>query len=140
MDLNFITQLKEEEWISLINFSTQHYSKKENKLPPHPVTWVNVLQENERRDIKGNRYSLVTTGDGIHILSSYRVNDFSMATEDAGAFGIYPKISFDEELRIFLTSRFGKDYLKALEAYHQTNISEELSLLSQYVSLGEKQK
>lgn len=141
MNLNFITELTNEEWVALINFCAQHHSKKEEKTSPRTVTWAQVFDEVDRKDLKGNRYTLISTGDGAVSLNFYRVTDFCMSTEDVGMFGAYPPVVLNEELRIFLTTRFGENYLKALEQYHQKEMEEELAMLSQYATLAhEKSK
>lgn len=136
MDLNFITKLEKEEWIALINFCTQHHSKKKEKSAPCPITWVNVMDEEDRKDLKGNRYALISTGDGALHLDVYRANDFCLSTEDVGSFGGFPSIILNEELRIFLTTRFGPEYLEALKSYHIKEMDSELAMLSQYASLA----
>ncbi len=141
MNLNFITELTQEEWVALINFCTQHYYKKDEKQTPHLVSEVVVCSEKDRKDLKGNQYAFLSTSNGALSLSNYRVTDFTMATEDVGMFGKYPPITLNEELRIFLTTRFGDTYLKALADYHTKEMEEELKYLSQYASLArEKNK
>ncbi len=138
MDLEFITKLTEEEWVALINFAIQHYQKKEEKQSLHPVQTVKVHAEKDRKDLKGNRYAYLSTSNGPLSLSNYRVTDFLMSTEDVGMFGSYPPILLNEELRIFLTTRFGEAYLKALADYHTKQMEEELNYLSQYASLAKE--
>lgn len=140
MDLKFITELEKEEWIALINFCTQHHCKQKGKSAPCPITWVNVMDEEDRKDLKGNRYALVSTGDGALHLDVYRANDFCLSTEEVGSFGGFPPIILNEELRIFLTTRFGSEYLEALRQYHTNEMDEELAMLSQYATLANANK
>ena len=37
MDFKFINELTDEEWVALINFSTQHYRKKSEMQPPRAI-------------------------------------------------------------------------------------------------------
>lgn len=139
MNLNFINELTDEEWIALINFSTQQHCKKAKIIPPKPVTWIKKYQEEDRRDLKGNQYTLIDTGDKMHILDTYRANDFCLCTQNAGLYGTYPPTILDYELRIFLTTRFKEEYLKSLARYLQSQMDEELARLSEYATL-EKEK
>ena len=138
MDFKFINELTDEEWVALINFSTQHYRKKSEMQPPRAATWVKVSKERDRKDLNGDRYALISSGDRIHILDTYRVNDFCLSTHNAGLCGEYPPTVLDQELRIFLTTRFGKKYLKELASYFQKKADEELAMLAEYTTLAKE--
>ncbi len=138
MDFEFINELTEEEWISLINFSAQHYRKKKGLETSRIATWVQIAKETDRKDLNGDRYALISSGDGIHVLDNYKVNDFCLCTQNVGLYGNYPPSRLDQELRIFLTTRFGRDYLKGLANYLQKKADEEISMLSEYVSLAKE--
>lgn len=135
MDLNFINTLTDEEWIALINFSIKKHYKRKEMDPPRKVTWVTQRQESDRKDIKGNQYALIETGDGIHVLDTYKADDFHLCTHNVGLYGEYPPIVLDQELRIFLTTRFKDNYLKALGSYLQSQMDEELAMLSEYATI-----
>lgn len=138
MDLKFINELTDEEWIALINFSTQHYRKKNEMKLPRAATWVKVSKEPDRKDLNGDRYALISSGDGIRILDSYRANDFCFSTHNVGLYGEYPPTVLDQELRIFLATRFGENYLKELASYFQKKADEELAMLAEYTTLAKE--
>jgi len=135
MNLNYITTLKDEEWIALINFSMQHHCRKKGIEPPKAITWVERHQEPNRKDLNGNQYVLINTGDGIHTLDTYRASDFHLCTQNVGLYGEYPPIVLDQELRIFLATRFKEAYVKSFGSYLQKQIDEELAMLAEYTTI-----
>lgn len=138
MNLKFINTLTDEQWIALINFSMQQHCKKKQMNLPRKVTWVNRHQEADRKDKNGNQYILLETGDGIHILDTYRANDFGLCTQNAGFYGEYPPIILDQELRIFLTIYFKNEYLKALAHYLQSQMDQELAMLAEFTTFAKE--
>lgn len=111
MELEYITQLTDEEIIELINQCIKmKNTTQDNK--EMEIDSINVLKEPDRRDDEGCRYIRVHTAarEGILHLHCYRLTDFTMRTNDLG----FKNINYDEEFKTFMAKRFGEFYLKDL--------------------------
>lgn len=131
MELNYFKQLTEEEIVEMINFCIA--SKNEESLDIDKrleIDTVNISCEEDRVDLNGKRYARVLTAkeEGNVILSCYRATDFTLSTDDISCF----PASYDEEMKMYMSKRFGAPYLQALYAHRLVEANEEIAKLANF--------
>lgn len=133
MELNYITQLGEQDFVELINFCIERQNKKYQKdgFPSHisSIGEVSIHGEIDRRDFEGNRYFWVCTFDGARVFDSYIVRDFNMEIASIGSYGRHVLVDYTTDMREFMAKRFGKEYIKSLYQYQVSEAEKEMKRL-----------
>ena len=125
MNLKYFNQLTEADVIELINFCVclrkETFNEENNE---EPIDSVIIRNEEDRVDELGNRYARVLSAgrEGNLVLSSYRITDFSMRSDDVG----FSPIDYNRELNIFMFKKYGEDYLRDLYDYRITQLNQEI--------------
>lgn len=122
MRLEFLNQLDESQIIDLINYVLPKKEEKEGNNLTKKAQTINIFNEPNRRDEKGNQQILVGVWNGCFHVGSYFINDYNMNDS-------YNNSVYSTELREYMVSIFGDDYLQGLEKYYHCLASEECERL-----------
>lgn len=140
--MKYFNQLTETEIVELINFCIR--SKNETiefeKDKETEINFVSIYNEEDRVDENGVRYARVETSalydeakEGIvHVLNNYRITDFTMSLDQSYHNFINPDKNYDMYLKMFMTSRFGGEYLQDLFEARLEDANKEVALLADY--------
>lgn len=114
MDLEFLNQLNENDYINLLNYV--HMRKEQQKETPStvvPTSRVELYNSFDRRDEFGNQEVFAIAWNANYHIGNYTIKDFSMTN-----CATFSQENFDKELREYMTSIFGEEYLTALKNYY----------------------
>lgn len=132
--LQFLNKLSKEEIKELINMSIASVNDQiaDQEFHTRYVDYVSILNEFDRVDKNGNQYMLVTTmSQGNFIGSPYEISDFHMAA--LNYINSHLTKDFSNVLKVFMTKKFGIEYIQALHDLRVQEADEEFLKLSQYL-------
>lgn len=127
MPLEFINRLNEEQLIALINYG----NKKRHSEYFVEVTSAKILAEPYRCDEFGNQEVYINAWNGNHHIGSYLIQDFQMF--EIMNVNIEPH---NNELREYLASIFGEEYLNALRNYYLLEAEKEIERIKSNLGKG----
>lgn len=133
MSLGYFSQLTDEEKIELLNFcilyknrySRRHESKIQYLISTRFWKVKDLISPN------GQRYRIIKTPSG-----EFMLNDFYLFRKDDNK----PELNaeFSSQLRMFMTTRFGKSYSEALYLAHMQEAEEERKNTRSYKKYSRK--
>jgi len=134
MHNSFLNKLNNDELIDLINYCIE---KKNNNielaLECDGVEEIFITMPEDEYN-QNDDIIYVHTPKGIeHMNRLYVVSDFNMHTKQYDEYYSYPEINYDNELRKFMTKKFGQKYILALfksrvdEVYKEINELQKIS-------------
>lgn len=127
MPLQFINRLNEEQIIELINYG----NKKRDPEYFIAATFAKILNEPDRCDEYGNQEILVNAWNGNRLIGVYKIQDFKLCQL------VYSKWEIrNDELREYLASIFGAEYLNGLRNYYAIQAEKEVSRIQNALGKG----
>ena len=123
MPLEFINRLNEAQIIDLIN-----YVNSKDKFF-NSVGQVQIFREPDRCDEFGNQEILVNAWNGNFHVGMYRVQDFCIHES-------FNKEINEKQLREYLTTIFGEEYLEALRNYYVVQAEKEIESIRNKLGTG----
>lgn len=123
MPLQFLNKLNEAQIIDLINYinSNNEYA--------HNAKQVQIFAEPERCDEFGNQEIFVNAWDDNFYVGMYSIQDFNMMK-------VYPEKNNSSELREYMASIFGEEYLNALRNYFALEAEKEIERIKSTLGMG----
>lgn len=124
MQLEFLNRLNKEQIIELINYinSKEEYA--------HITKEVQILAEPDRCDEFGNQEILVNAWNGPFHVGTYQIQDYVIKNMFCGC-----KDSI-KELREYLASIFGEEYLNGLREYYAIQAEKEIERIKSTLGVG----
>ncbi len=107
MNLTYFKNLSDEEIVELINACIQYESDiLKLKVGKPNISQFKVYAEDDRVDINNQRYALIYANS-----QAYMITDYTLKTYDSV---VCPEIDFSNILHLFMTKRFGEEYINSL--------------------------
>lgn len=128
MNLEFSNQLSNGQIVELINYVLTKGSTIDAE---HPAKQVGICNEPNRCDELGNQELYVTAWDGNFYVGSFFIQDFTMKESKP-----WKKVSYDSEMREFMTSIFGEAYIEKLKEYYDILAMNEYERLRKILGVG----
>lgn len=133
MSLGYFSQLTDKEKIDLLNFCIiykNRSSKRNEQKIPYLIS-TGLWKETDTIDSNGQRYRIIKTPSG-----EFMLNDFYIYRKDDNK----PQLNaeFSSQLRMFMTTRFGKAYCDALYLAHMQEAEEERKNTRSYRNFSRK--
>lgn len=123
MPVEFLNRLSEEQIIDLIN-----YVNSKNEFASS-VKQIQVFRELDRCDEFGNQEILVNAWNGNFHVGMYIVQDFCIREP-------FNKKINEMQLREYLTSIFGEEYLNALRDFYAIKAEKEIERIKSTLGIG----
>lgn len=122
MQLEFLNRLNEAQIIDLLNYINKGVSN-------HTVKQIQVFREPDRCDEFGNQQILINAWDDNFHIGMYTAQDFTMKE-------VFDIMIFEKEIREYMTSIFGEEYLNGLREYYAIQAEKEIERIKSTLGVG----
>lgn len=131
MPLQFLNQLNESDLITLINYVMEKklINNNKNLFYLKRAEKLKLFNEPDRCDLEANQEISAHAWNGNYHLGSFNIQDFKMIEYLTGT-------DFSTELREYMASIFGEDYLNALREFYAIEAEKEIERIKSTLGMG----